>query len=232
MRGKTIEYRIEFAEMKLSAQQIARAMGYRRGRAPQEISRVVERLLKEAEKVADVRGGIALFDERDVSVGDENLKIREAEFDVGKIIAGQLCGVTSAAVFVCTAGAGIDAWISKLMQGGEMLDYYTGDAIGSAAADKAAEIMERKVDEFATEIGRGATLRFSPGYCGWKVDEQRKLFSILPNRFCGVELNESALMSPLKSVSGIVGIGAGVEKGRYPCESCDDESCRGRQTFD
>ncbi|MCK7538940.1 MAG: hypothetical protein MZV63_52410 [Marinilabiliales bacterium] len=46
------------------------------------------------------------------------------------------------------------------------------------------------------------TNRFSPGYCGWDVAEQHKLFSFFKDNFCGITLTESALMNPVKSVSG------------------------------
>jgi hypothetical protein len=39
------------------------------------------------------------------------------------------------------------------------------------------------------------------------VAEQHKLFSLLPPGICGITLSDSALMHPIKSVSGITGIG-------------------------
>ena len=41
------------------------------------------------------------------------------------------------------------------------------------------------------------TNRFSPGYCGWHVNEQKLLFSLLPDNVCGITLNSSALMYPI-----------------------------------
>jgi hypothetical protein len=69
------------------------------------------------------------------------------------------------------------------------------------------------------------TNRYSPGYCGWDVSDQHKLFSLLPNNFCGIKLTENALMIPIKSVSAVIGIGKNVERKDYQCSICEIEFC-------
>ncbi|MBN2684192.1 MAG: hypothetical protein JXR40_02835, partial [Pontiellaceae bacterium] len=78
--------------------------------------------------------------------------------------------------------------------------------------------------KFAAE-GLGVTNRFSPGYCGWEVKEQHALFRLLPEKFCGVQLQDSAFMQPRKSISAIIGIGKGLEQADYVCEICDSAHC-------
>ena len=73
--------------------------------------------------------------------------------------------------------------------------------------------------------GKKITNRYSPGYCGWDVAEQHKLFQLIPDNFCGVRLNESSLMNPEKSVSGIIGIGENVKYNPYTCRICDMKDC-------
>jgi len=67
--------------------------------------------------------------------------------------------------------------------------------------------------------------RYSPGYCGWPVSDQHILFSLFPEGFCGIELNGSALMTPLKSVSGVIGIGPALRREEYDCGICDMQDC-------
>ncbi|MGB5263413.1 MAG: vitamin B12 dependent-methionine synthase activation domain-containing protein, partial [Lutimonas sp.] len=69
------------------------------------------------------------------------------------------------------------------------------------------------------------TNRYSPGYCDWKVVDQQKLFSFFPENFCGVSLSETSLMRPIKSVSGIVGIGKNVNYLSYICDKCKNLGC-------
>ena len=89
--------------------------------------------------------------------------------------------------------------------------------------------VERRIRSDAEERGLGATRRFSPGYCGWSVAEQQELFSFLPDAFCGVTLTPSSLMIPVKTVSGIVGLGPGVVRSAYHCHVCDDDRCYHRR---
>jgi hypothetical protein len=48
------------------------------------------------------------------------------------------------------------------------------------------------------------TLAYSPGYCGWHISGQKKLFEYLHPEKIQITLNNSFLMNPLKSVSGVL----------------------------
>ena len=79
---------------------------------------------------------------------------------------------------------------------------------------------------------RAGILRFSPGYCGWHVSAQKKLFEYLKPEEIGIGLNESCLMQPLKSISGVIFTGR-MEifefDDNYPfCSDCTDHACRDR----
>lgn len=52
---------------------------------------------------------------------------------------------------------------------------------------------------------------------------------MLPDRPCGIELTESSLMYPIKSVSGIIGIGSRVERKPYGCTICRNTACYKRR---
>jgi hypothetical protein len=110
------------------------------------------------------------------------------------------------------------------------------DAMASAAADGTADLAERRYEDLLTERGwdtpDGAALRYSPGYCGWHVTGQRRLFQYLEPEQIGVTLTDSCLMQPLKSVSGVM-IAGPREIHRFPptyefCSRCETRSCRER----
>jgi hypothetical protein len=48
-----------------------------------------------------------------------------------------------------------------------------------------------------------------------------RLSSLLPGHFCGIELTDSCLMLPTKSMSGIIGIAESVKFNQYTCNLCD-----------
>jgi hypothetical protein len=103
------------------------------------------------------------------------------------------------------------------------------DSVASIAADAGAE---RVCRDFGARFGEGVALGYSPGYCGWHVSGQGRLFEFLQPQRIGIALRESFLMEPLKSVSGVVAVGP-AEAHRfdmdYPsCTVCRDRTCRAR----
>ncbi|MGE5125152.1 MAG: hypothetical protein ACM3PV_02595, partial [Betaproteobacteria bacterium] len=55
--------------------------------------------------------------------------------------------------------------------------------------------------------------------------EQQKLFRLLPPGFCSVSLTDTSLMRPIKTVSGVIGLGPAVHRSPYTCRMCDLEDC-------
>jgi len=140
-------------------------------------------------------------------------------------VISQLKEMEQIAIFVCTAGAEITDLSNQFLQNGDSLTFYTLDTVGSIAADKTAEKIQRELEKQVKTEGNQISDRFSPGYCQWSVAEQQKIFSLLPNNFCGIQLSASALMHPVKSVSGIIGIGANLSQKGYQCEWCTNKDC-------
>ena len=105
------------------------------------------------------------------------------------------------------------------------------DAVASAGADLLADRLAERYRE--TLAGRGLkeprVLPYSPGYCGWPTRGQRPLFDALRPGEIGVTLNDSCLMSPLKSVSGVLVAGPGEAHRFRPdfpfCDDCRTHEC-------
>ena len=104
--------------------------------------------------------------------------------------------------FLATIGEQVDDVINTSMSKKKLSDAYIYDAIGSAAVEATVEGFQNKMDSEVKEKNQRTTLRFSPGYCDWKINEQEKVFSVLENDLIDVDLNESYLMAPRKSISG------------------------------
>ena len=96
-------------------------------------------------------------------------------------------------------------------------------------AEKCADQMELALQENIDKLGWKHTNRFSPGYCGWHVAQQQMLFPLFDSHTCGVQLTDSSLMIPIKSVSGIMGVGREVRKLDYTCGLCTFEKCYKRK---
>jgi hypothetical protein len=80
--------------------------------------------------------------------------------------------------------------------------------------------------------GQGMTLRYSPGYCDWPIEQQESLFQVVDGGQIGVSLSRHFLMRPSKSISGIVGIGPAhlVEETKNACRTCGRKECNHRRS--
>ncbi len=162
-----------------------------------------------------------------------SLQIRSGENDVtfnGAI--GEFLGASRfIAAFIATAGAGIETLASRLMKQGDELAAMIVNAVGAERAEAAeAKVMEQLRAQ-AEPVGLAPTLPYSPGYCGMELTEQRTLFSLFEAERTGVSLSASCLMFPIKSVSGLIGIGDAddvVIKGS-PCDRCKMKACAMRR---
>jgi len=142
------------------------------------------------------------------------------------------------ALFACTIGRKLTDHIRRLFEKHDYALGYVLDAVASAGTDNLAQIVE---DGFGSElttqgakVDGDALLRYSPGYCGWHVSGQRRLFATLKPEEAGITLRESFLMEPLKSVSGVLVLGPReihrYEPGFGFCADCRNQTCRDRQT--
>ena len=150
-------------------------------------------------------------------------------FEMGRIIERQLRGSEAYALFVCTAGVEFEQYQQQLKSDGDMVRVFIADALGSVIAEKCADRMEESLQTSIDKLGWHHTNRFSPGYCGWHVSGQQQLFPLFEGNTCGVRLTDSSLMVPIKSVSGIIGVGEKVRKMDYTCGLCDFKQCYKRK---
>ena len=154
---------------------------------------------------------------------------KQPDFEMGNIILRQLRGSEAFALFICTSGLEFEAYQHRLKEQGDMVRVFIADALGSVIAEKCADQMEKALQESIGKLGWKHTNRFSPGYCGWHVSQQQLLFPLFQGHTCGVKLTDSSLMIPIKSVSGIIGLGKKVRKLEYTCGLCDFKQCYKRK---
>jgi len=137
------------------------------------------------------------------------------------------------AVAVCTVGPELEEEEARLAAAGELLDALVLDAIGSAAAEAAADALNLEVCALAAERGLAAAPRVSPGYGDWDTACQPALLELLPIGDLGITLTSGAMMTPRKSVSFAVALGTDEDAARRAgsrCARCGLKDCRHRRT--
>jgi hypothetical protein len=140
-------------------------------------------------------------------------------------------------LFAFTLGERISAEIKRLFAGEDFALGSVLDAVASLAADNAGRVAESWAEDQAyggREKGTSPrAFLYSPGYCGWHISGQENLFAALRPEKIGICLNDSFLMTPLKSISGVLVAGAAPIhqiSDAYPfCAQCKSPACRERE---
>ena len=227
--GRPRERRMAFSELAMDHAYVARELGYGNGAMPEPVHEAIGHALGEASPLVDARTLWLPLPCR-VDRSRETLIVGDATFHVGRMVRGHVQRASAVAMFVVTIGSAVEEKARVMMKGGQMMEGYAVDAIGSSAAEACADRVEADIRAVAEADGWKITNRLSPGYCAWATHEQKKLFGLLPDRPCGIRLSESSLMSPIKSVSGIVGLGPDVKHLDYMCSLCDMTNCYKRRS--
>ena len=227
----SVQLEIAFSELQLTRDKILKSLGYSADQAPPQVSAVTEELLEETAMHCEIRGGYMIVPEPVIDYKSGRIQLSGVEFYTRKIVTNQLINAEKLALFVCTLGPGVGEWSKVYLEKGDYLEGYIVDKIGSLGVEKAMDLVQRQLADEMINDGLKITHRYSPGYCNWHVSEQQQLFKLLPADFCGVTLSPSSLMEPIKSVSGIIGIGRRVEKNDYQCRVCEDQECIMRRSL-
>jgi len=204
---------------------VAEGLGYPPGLIPSRIRRAMDRTFYEAAGNLSPRCGFAIISPESFTLNDDHVACSGVALAVGDVIAPFLRNAKTVAVFIATAGIGADRWISSLFASGDALKAVIADSIGSSVAELSAAWLEKTLGKSSVERGWNVSNRYSPGYCGWPTGDQKALFSLLPENFCDVRLTDASMMIPLKSVSGVIGLGPSMQRLGYRCAICDLEDC-------
>ena len=212
-------------DMELSVPSVVEALGYGENHIPEHFENLIHTIFSEVPQRIAVEAGFRILPMFRPEGSFTDLFVGDLEFHPQKIITGQLKKADYVAVFVCTIGPNMEKWSKEATAAGDMAMGYLINTAASHVVEAAMDVVHHFIEEQMSYHDLNITNRFSPGYCNWSVAEQHKLFSLLPEKFCGVTLTESALMTPIKSVSGFIGIGKNVRWRNYPCDVCTNESC-------
>jgi hypothetical protein len=139
-------------------------------------------------------------------------------------------------LFAVTIGEVVSLKINSLIKENEFALAAMLDSAASEGTELTAQKLELAYRESLKKDGlidsSQGILRFSPGYCGWHISAQKKLFEFLRPEDIGIELRESFLMQPLKSISGVIVFGLKnifEFNDAFPfCAECETRECRER----
>ncbi|MEW5924888.1 MAG: vitamin B12 dependent-methionine synthase activation domain-containing protein [Candidatus Zixiibacteriota bacterium] len=140
------------------------------------------------------------------------------------------------ALFAITVGATVSNEIRDLFEANEFALASMLDTAASEATELAGHAAEQAYLEQLIESGQisreSYIMRYSPGYCGWHISGQQKLFDYLNPEEIGIHLSSSYMMEPIKSISGVMLVGPArihmFDIAYSFCDQCLDRGCRAR----
>ncbi len=137
------------------------------------------------------------------------------------------------------AGAGIADRSAELWRDSKPDEYFFTEVYGSAVVEHLTATLHGRICDLAEPSGLMAIPHYSPGYAGWDISEQNRLFDVLTARLGTalpetVEVLSSGMIRPKKTLLGVFGLiertpAALANPTLTPCERCAFEPCSYRR---
>lgn len=215
-------------ELAITADMVLQRQGANAGKVRMRQPRLVARAERAiAEGQSMIRPEVAYRVLRILEVRPELVTLTDGEELRGHGVARKLAGAELAIAAVATVGAEIEEEMLRATK--EDAAYALAlDGYATAAVGALIIAFRRYLTELAEEGESKITSPLYPGTNEWELAAaQSELFSLVDAGSIGVKLTASFLMTPCKSVSMVMGVGATMHSGGEPCEECGASStCR------
>jgi len=177
-------------------------------------------LIDTAEAIAQPKGiyKIAYIDEK-----TENSVVIDRTTFTSRVLRVNLENTHRVFPFIVTCGRELEEWSLAI---DDMMEKFWVDSIKEQAAVAAYEAVQNDIRQ---RYLPGATSTMNPGSLeDWPMKEQVPLFSLFgeAKALIGVELTDSFLMVPIKSISGII---FPTDTQFESCQLCPRKNCVGRR---
>jgi len=217
-------------EVAIDPQVILAVHGYGAEKKPrQTIIDMVSRIAEEAGGLIRPR---AIYREFTVARLDtESVTLENGiQLGIGRKIGSLWEGSRALGIALCTLGPELEDRVSVLMEEGEGMQALNLDIAGTIALGIVGYQVQHMACGRLSAEGVETGPWLNPGYIGWPLTDQRLIFSMLPAGSIGVELNDSCMMIPKKSVTVCAGIGvSGSSAGFNRCRHCGVAKCQFRR---
>lgn len=158
----------------------------------------VDMCIEEFNKVADYRYAYVRVP---VDFVDENICNLGFDDIYSKNLCDVLRGCKSAIVLAVTTGIAVDRLLNKFSVTSASRHFIT-DAVASAAAESFCDFMDNMLRKNPDKPHR-----FSPGYGDLPLEIQPRILDMLnASKNIGITINKSLLMTPVKSITAIMGV--------------------------
>lgn len=203
--------------------EVRRYMGYR---GPVETAPETDAMIKKAISSLE-KDCMPRFVSKEFPVSVEGTAVRLADIVIeSRALARNLTGCTHCILFAATAGPACDMLVKRAAVTSSAYASCC-QAAGAAAIEAYCDLINDRIKDEYEAKGLFVRPRFSPGYGDLALSHQKDWFRILDiTRNTGIELTDSLLMVPTKSVTALIGL----SPEKTPCVKQGCEACTMSQT--
>lgn len=208
-------------EVSIRQKEVYRYLGYGHVSPTDEVTQLIEKCTAEFNQAVNYK---ACYTKVPLSIDETNSDVDFGFMKVhSKSLIYNLKDCQEAYIFAATTGAMAERLITKQNRISALNGIVT-DAIGSAAIEAFCD----QVNKFLGTTINGQFLRprFSCGYGDFPLEFQPQILSFLDtSRKIGLNITDTLMMTPVKSVTAVVGISPTPNSCRTGCIACEKTDC-------
>lgn len=170
-----------------------------------------------------------------MKVQRDSIRVAGVEFKSARL-ARRFREVAAGSVYVAAVSAGIEcesranqAWLE-----GRSDEYFFLEMFGAAVVEQLIRILGSRLCQANSPIGRAVLPHYSPGFTGWDILDQIKLWALLNAQASlpgSIEIMETGMIHPKKSLLALFGVTERMDLARrissgLPCQRCSLERCQ------
>jgi hypothetical protein len=176
-----------------------------------------------------------------LEIGGAGVTLNDVSFGSARLAKTLRSAEAHNAVLVAVgAGPELELEARKLWEEGKPDEYFFLEVYGSAVVEHLVTMTGARLCAWAEGQHMAVLPHYSPGYPEWAIDEQPRLLALI-NRSRAemppvpVEVLESGMLRPKKSLLAVFGVTRHVERVQrlidlVPCENCSFLTCQYRRT--
>lgn len=205
--------------LKLDKNEILRYLSYNDNSLDEEMDELIDSCIEEIMDISQYRYIYSIFDVIDsssfLSLSNSTIELR------GKAIREHLKSSKYVAAMAVTLGVEVENKI-KYYGKGNLTRGVILDSCAAALVEELCDYIENKIKDLALSEGLNITSRFSPGYGDLPITTQSQILNSLnASRLIGLNVSESSILLPRKSVTAFIGLTKDKKITIRKCSSCN-----------
>ncbi len=177
----------------------------------------------------------------DLNILNEKIQIGNTLFSAKKLLNQFIeAQVDRAMLTIVSAGSECEVEARRLWLEGKPDEYFFLEVYGSAVVEHLITTIGFRFCEWADKNDFAVLPHYSPGYSGWNVEDQTRLWESIQQKKISdlpgeINILDTGMLKPKKSMLALFGITSHTNKIRnlrelIPCESCSLSACQYRRT--